>query len=299
MARICFGKFMRLICPKCEAQYEVEASVIPEDGRDVQCSNCGHTWYQVPEARDPDAAGSDASQGPQAPAPEPGEEDADDEDAEEGEPGAAARADLSEPAAQRRALDDEILEILREEAAREKEARRKDVASETFAAQPDLGLDSGGLGARRGGHGASVSPHGREEAVPDGEVETAPEADPRPVNPDRAGHAERIRDRETLPDAEAISSTLSASVDRARPAQDPEEAERAERRGFRRGFALVVGIAAIGLALYLLAPQIGGLNPGMARAMEAYVALIDGWRGWLHGILPDALKRPSVASTGG
>lgn len=37
---------MRLICPNCGAQYEVPAEVIPETGRDVQCSDCGTTWFQ-------------------------------------------------------------------------------------------------------------------------------------------------------------------------------------------------------------------------------------------------------------
>lgn len=37
---------MRLICPNCGAQYEVPDEVIPETGRDVQCSNCGDTWFQ-------------------------------------------------------------------------------------------------------------------------------------------------------------------------------------------------------------------------------------------------------------
>ena len=41
---------MRLICPNCGAQYEVPEDVIPDEGRDVQCSNCGDTWYQ-PSAR--------------------------------------------------------------------------------------------------------------------------------------------------------------------------------------------------------------------------------------------------------
>ncbi len=38
---------MRLICPNCGAQYEVPEDVIPDEGRDVQCSNCGDTWYQL------------------------------------------------------------------------------------------------------------------------------------------------------------------------------------------------------------------------------------------------------------
>ncbi|SPH23350.1 hypothetical protein DEA8626_02414 [Defluviimonas aquaemixtae] len=37
---------MRLKCPSCGAQYDVDESVIPDGGRDVQCSNCGHAWFQ-------------------------------------------------------------------------------------------------------------------------------------------------------------------------------------------------------------------------------------------------------------
>ena len=42
------GDRMRLTCPNCNAQYEVDEKVIPKGGRDVQCSACGHTWYQYP-----------------------------------------------------------------------------------------------------------------------------------------------------------------------------------------------------------------------------------------------------------
>ena len=36
---------MRITCPSCKAQYDVDPSMIPEAGRDVQCSNCAHTWF--------------------------------------------------------------------------------------------------------------------------------------------------------------------------------------------------------------------------------------------------------------
>ncbi|PIB23239.1 hypothetical protein BFP76_09500 [Amylibacter kogurei] len=39
---------MRLICPNCTAQYEVAEGAIPENGRDVQCANCSHIWFQEP-----------------------------------------------------------------------------------------------------------------------------------------------------------------------------------------------------------------------------------------------------------
>jgi len=44
----CEGSKMRLVCPNCAAQYDVDDRVIPEGGRDVQCSNCGHSWFQTP-----------------------------------------------------------------------------------------------------------------------------------------------------------------------------------------------------------------------------------------------------------
>ncbi|WP_417256821.1 zinc-ribbon domain-containing protein [Celeribacter halophilus] len=47
---------MRLICPNCGAQYEVDSRVIPDTGRDVQCSNCGHTWFQQPAHMDKELA---------------------------------------------------------------------------------------------------------------------------------------------------------------------------------------------------------------------------------------------------
>jgi resuscitation-promoting factor RpfA len=38
---------MRLVCPSCDAKYEVPEDAIPESGRDVQCANCGHAWFQM------------------------------------------------------------------------------------------------------------------------------------------------------------------------------------------------------------------------------------------------------------
>ncbi|WP_128253233.1 zinc-ribbon domain-containing protein [Falsirhodobacter deserti] len=37
---------MRISCAECGAQYEVEATAIPDEGREVQCSACGHKWLQ-------------------------------------------------------------------------------------------------------------------------------------------------------------------------------------------------------------------------------------------------------------
>ncbi len=58
---------MRLICPNCDAQYEIDVSAIPESGRDVQCSNCGHAWFQVPPDLEAEQEAEDALFGAGAP----------------------------------------------------------------------------------------------------------------------------------------------------------------------------------------------------------------------------------------
>lgn len=40
---------MRLTCPKCMAEYEVDETAIPPSGRDVQCAACGTVWFQDPK----------------------------------------------------------------------------------------------------------------------------------------------------------------------------------------------------------------------------------------------------------
>lgn len=150
---------MKLICPNCDAQYLVDDGLIPDAGRDVQCSNCGSTWFQ-PSAADvaqaaaereggdlqarpvdaveddgwddvpmpdlsvtePMAPQSPEPQVPQAPvsdAPDPAL-GAEEEGDEEDEPEGLSEALAERP---RRAVDDAVLEVLREEAEREKAAR--------------------------------------------------------------------------------------------------------------------------------------------------------------------------------
>lgn len=61
---------MRLVCPNCEAKYEVPEDAIPETGRDVQCANCGHAWYQMrPRAAVTEPVAAPVA--PSAPAPAP------------------------------------------------------------------------------------------------------------------------------------------------------------------------------------------------------------------------------------
>lgn len=39
------ASLVRIECPGCRAIYQVGRELIPRDGRDMQCSNCGHEWF--------------------------------------------------------------------------------------------------------------------------------------------------------------------------------------------------------------------------------------------------------------
>ena len=45
---------MIIICPSCNKKFEIDASLIPEEGRDLQCGSCQHLWFykdvkEIPE----------------------------------------------------------------------------------------------------------------------------------------------------------------------------------------------------------------------------------------------------------
>ena len=146
MQSYAFGE-MRLICPNCGAQYEIDAALVPDAGRDVQCSACGQTWFQRRETSE-EAVMEEA--GVTAPLPDPPADAPEDDPAPEPEttePDAPEMDDLPEPPRQRRP-DQAALAILREEAEREAEARRRE--AQGLETQGDLGLsgEAPGRGTR-------------------------------------------------------------------------------------------------------------------------------------------------------
>ncbi|MGR3395630.1 MULTISPECIES: zinc-ribbon domain-containing protein [Rhodobacterales] len=281
---------MRLICPNCGAQYEVPANVIPEGGRDVQCSNCGHTWFQAHPDDDADLADELGRALPDehwAPEPEPEPDlppDAeaapqpDPETEPEPEP---EEAPEPQPAARARGLDPSVAEVLREEAQRE--AARRAAEAGSLESQPELGLsepaeDEASRRSREARERMSRM-RGEEEET----EETPPEA------PEAAAAAAAAGSRrELLPDIEEINQTLRASSER-RSMETPqgraaiEEEDDAKRGGFASGFRLVLALAIIAVALYLATPKLSEMMPGIAPALDAYAAQVDGLRLWLDG----------------
>ena len=36
---------MIVSCPNCKKQFKIDNSLIPEDGRELQCGSCNHVWF--------------------------------------------------------------------------------------------------------------------------------------------------------------------------------------------------------------------------------------------------------------
>jgi predicted Zn finger-like uncharacterized protein len=279
---------MRLVCPNCDAEYEIDDSAIPRDGRDVQCSNCGHAWFQThPEVEaereaeadlhealpgdvsaedDPAPSGLAPAEGaaemavPAKIAPDPGNMARDVEEEAAPEPPVATAAAV--PMA--RTLDETVLAVLREEAEREANARRAEAAQkpaiETQTEMP-LTQDPAGLGA-------AVRRIAKMRGAPDPEPVAAP------MPPKSRG--------QMLPAIEEINSTLRATNNRNSDEDaaiyDTMVEPAAKKGGFRRGFLTLVGLAVVIVVLYLLAPLIKVQVPALAGVVDAYVAIVNAAR---------------------
>lgn len=370
---------MRLVCPNCAAQYEVDETVIPETGRDVQCSNCGQMWFQPGPAAmlsgtedstsEPDGwdvapvwdEGAARGATEVAPAPEAGarretaeaatarsvsaviaafaaepepadlpavpgwapearaiagaapgaDPDDDPEDASADGPSRAPAAPAAvrpapQPGSQpRRALDDSLLAILREEAEREARARRAEgTAIETqaeFNLSPALAaapptpsarpvaarpVAAGPAEVAQGiGPTEGTAPLGAEVPGLDDDERVADLGPgPGPMPPPAPSAA-----RERLPDIEEINSTLRAASERGLGTGFIRPEATTERPGFRLGFGGVMLIAGIGALIYVFAAPIGTRLPAAAPVLGAYVAAVDQGRIWLDGQLQRAI----------
>ncbi len=310
---------MRLTCPNCGAQYEVPDDVIPQAGRDVQCSNCGDTWFQThrdhtaPEddaSTAPDDREEDAPDTPEPAAPEPAPEPAPDNPDEIAEPAETAPDDVPsgapaitpEPAPGtpdpterpgRREIDPAVANLLREEAEREKRARAA-AQSGGLETQPDLGLPDSHDEDRRSREARARMSHlrGDDSSVPASQDHEPEGADPQDIDP--------ISHRSLFPDIEEINSSLAPGATGARTGPDHTAyPEASGRRGqFRSGFLLAALIAVAALLAYVFAPQLADMVPALREVLGEYVGWVNGLRRWLDGqITALMLWLDSMAST--
>lgn len=247
---------MRLTCPNCNAQYEVDEAVIPPAGRDVQCSSCGNTWFQYPKEV--------ALQMREA------ELEDDDDDDIDGPNGAVAPAAAASAAPR---IDKTVLDVLREEANREiGQRQRRQSGVET---QGDLGL------ARPTRSKAAPQPVFGEDDPEEPELPDLPE--PTPAEDDTATEAPRRRN--LLPDIDELSSTLAPGDLEDGESAVEMSASEASKGGFAKGFTTILLIAIALVLLYLFAPLIAHYLPAAEGVLRGYVGLINTARAEMAALL--------------
>jgi predicted Zn finger-like uncharacterized protein len=289
---------MRLTCPNCSAKYEVDESMIPAVGRDVQCSNCATTWFQpgvrsaepdpVPEetqaAEDaPEAVAVDPAESASVPEPAPTPRPDPERKLEEidihgpsGAPGSEAEDDTPERPA-RRQIEAGVADILRQEAEREARLRRANTDPGPVQTQSEMPLnnDEDRSRARR-----LVGLEDAEDAFEAKDLSAAAPVAAAAATPSRS---------ELLPDIEEINSTLRATGDRSEEEEDASDIdtiyEGARRRSrVRTGFLLVISLVVLAVMLYVYADRISAAVPQAGPVLDRYVDMVNAGRFWLDDI---------------
>ncbi len=324
---------MRLICPNCSAQYEVDENVIPSSGRDVQCSSCGHTWFQVSAATQAAKEEQEESQG----LPEQHEikENAA-QDTSHQQVGEPEDADEEEPSALEKILAEETLEdvlsaeddtILTEEEIEETvvsttvvetiaeivEAGTEEAADESEDGTPPRQKpDESILSILREEADAEIKQREQEIlsgletqtdlGLDDAEPDTTAEAGEHPAQTQepeatQADLGTGTR-RDLLPDIEEINSTLRPASERDDGDEDNStvtpEVKTRRRRGFRLGFGFVLLLLTLAILAYVYAPAIVRKVPQSEPYVVAYVEKVNSLRLWID----DWMKRAIVMMGG-
>ncbi len=285
---------MRLICPNCEAQYEVSDDAIPPGGRDVQCSNCQLSWFQTEKPTVPgrtplrlsnqeepevDAPASIAEEAPEretaAETPEESAQSFVAEVASEFPPTAqtpepAPKTSTAPPEPMRRQLDNAVANILREEAA-------LGTAAVAAAAKPPSPVAKPPATETP----KPAAPVAADETRQRIAMMTAEEGGTRSGTKASAAAADTANADEahlrTVPSINEINATLRAraQANDASGLTEAEKIEAVERKGFRRGFFWVLLLMILAILPYLFADQITENLPQTTEFMASYVMTVD------------------------
>lgn len=243
---------MRLICPNCSAEYDVADDVIPQGGRDVQCSSCTKTWFQTDKAVVPPP---ETPSGLLSPAPK-----SEGRSVEVGAPTDAATPE-------RKPLDSAVADILRQEAAHDGKGPAAKAPPSTLDTPATASAEKVDADQTR----KRIASMTRQEGSTPSTTEAAT----------AVGTAANLR---TVPDIHEINAALRARAEAndtsGLTAAEKEEAQ--QRQGFRRGFFWVLILIAILILPYIFAEQITENLPQTRPIMASYVLTVDQLRVWLE-----------------
>lgn len=319
---------MRLVCPNCDAKYEVPEDAIPESGRDVQCANCGHAWYQMrprtagvasetapagaaASARDADVSETSAvevvsSAEPEAPVAAPSDEQS-----------VAVEDTVSAPDSVTAEPVEDVPAVVAVGAipaveASVVEALVADETDDTGAGQPAIDPIAATAAPAAYAVDESVLAILREEAERETKarradaskpletqtelgIEAAMPAAKKPVEAFAPAvdndHTDPNANRRTrLPDVEEINSTLRPAESGLDDIGDAGARPSGSegRSSFRSGFLLVLTLAIIGSALYGSADALAEAVPALSGPLKAFVGLVDSLRLGLDGLMQSA-----------
>ena len=322
---------MRLTCPNCGAQYEVDGSMIPDDGRDVQCSNCGHTWFQhpdgmageaqdaspetavenLPEAEPPAAAESEEPQTTADTASDPedltaGAEGAPDrDDATVAEEVAPDPETAEETAAEETVPEPELEQDPQPEPEPDSEAPSEEGDDIVHPAPPRKEIDAAVLSILREEAEREVAARRSDEAA----LETQPDlglaevsaSESRRVE-EAARHAEPEHEGdpgEALPAAPGSRSDLLPDVDEInstlRPAADHEDAasypDPVEEGRQKRGFRMGFALVAVIAVVMALAYVFAPQISQQVPAAEGAISTYVGWADAARAGIDTAMER--------
>ena len=261
---------------------------MPVAGRDVQCSNCGQTWFQ----HHPDHTPSEDEDLKDAPAP----------DEETAPPPPPPPPPATAPT--RKQLDPAVADILRQEAEAE-QAARLNTQSEGLESQPDLGMDLEDSNHEDGAERRAREARDRMARLRGNEApEVQAAGGSKPAVEVAATAAALGSRRDLLPDIEEINSTLrsgSARTGAGATDLDPEfeaPSRSRSRRGFRTGFITVLLIFAVLAIVYDFAPRLSAAVPALEAPLQSYVSFVDEGRSWLDLRVQGLLKSFDSAAAG-
>lgn len=295
---------MELICPSCEARYQLPAGAITARGRQVSCMNCGHSWHARPPMALADPIPGAAQQAPSEPRgiqyvppagdPRPGETRVEEVPySEMGATGPAAASQAPATSAQgsaaaapqqpHGAAGQVRPDAPRSEQMAEIRQMLAEVQSEERPGSEQHPVP-GAAPAAAAASSASVSPAAdeaeRARARLQAEREQA-EQSARKAEQAEVEARESERDfRRRLDQKQDRKKAKPTDVKRLRRKHDRKVSrhKRAAKAGsgaFLTGFLLIAIIAASMLAMYRLEPQIVARMPSAEQPMREYVATMD------------------------